>query len=120
MKVIIPMSGMSSRFSTAGYTIPKYLIEIDGKKVIEHIIDLYPKDSDFIFIINNKHENETDIVEVLEELVDNRIIATIPSHKKVQYFQYLLLKILLMMKNKSSSIIAISLCFGNMKNLKTL
>jgi len=86
MKVIIPMSGMSSRFSTAGYTIPKYLIEIDGKKVIEHIIDLYPKDSDFIFIINNKHENETDIVEVLEELVDNRIIATIPSHKKGPVF----------------------------------
>ena len=29
------MSGMSSRFGTAGYTIPKYLIEVDGKTVIE-------------------------------------------------------------------------------------
>ena len=48
------MSGMSSRFGTAGYTIPKYLIEVDGKTVIEHIIDLYPKDeTDFIFIVNN-------------------------------------------------------------------
>ena len=37
MKVVIPMSGMSSRFSAAGYSLPKYLIEIDGKKVIEHI-----------------------------------------------------------------------------------
>ena len=45
MKVVIPMSGMSSRFIAAGYTIPKYLIEVDGKTVIEHIIDLYPKDT---------------------------------------------------------------------------
>ena len=29
----------------AGYTVPKYLLEIDGKTVIEHIIDLYPKDT---------------------------------------------------------------------------
>ncbi len=36
------MSGLSSRFSNAGYTIPKFMIDIDGKKVIEHIIDLYP------------------------------------------------------------------------------
>jgi len=45
------MSGMSSRFTVAGYEIPKYLIEVDGKKVIEHIINLYPDDSEFIFII---------------------------------------------------------------------
>ena len=51
MKVVIPMSGQSSRFSSAGYTTPKHLIEIDGRKVIEHIIDLYPKDSEFVFII---------------------------------------------------------------------
>ena len=33
MKVVIPMSGLSSRFTSAGYTTPKHLIEIDGKKV---------------------------------------------------------------------------------------
>ena len=81
MKVIIPMSGMSSRFAAAGYDIPKYLIEIDGKKVIEHIVDLYPKDSDFVFIINDKHEQETDVVEVLHDLVENPVIVTVPCHK---------------------------------------
>ena len=69
------MSGMSSRFAAAGYDIPKYLIEVDGKKVIEHIIDLYPKDSNFVFIINEKHEKETDIVKTLfrvEDILTNR------------------------------------------------
>ena len=50
------MSGMSSRFSVAGYEIPKYMIEIDGKRVIEHIVNLYPPDSEFVFIVNDKAE----------------------------------------------------------------
>ena len=80
------MSGMSSRFSAAGYTVPKYLIEVDGKKVIEHIVDLYPKDSDFVFIINDKHKEETDIVNILEKLVTKKEIVTIPRHKKGPVF----------------------------------
>ena len=53
MKVVIPMSGMSRRFMDAGYTLPKYLLKIDGKTVIEHIIDLYPKDTEFVCILNS-------------------------------------------------------------------
>ena len=58
MKVIISMSGMSSRFTNAGYNVPKFMIEVDGKTVIEHIVDLYPIDSDFIFIINDEHAKD--------------------------------------------------------------
>lgn len=95
MKIIIPMSGMSSRFTAAGYKIPKYLIEVDGRTIIEHIIRLYPQDSEFIFIINDKHKNETNIVEVLDKLVKNKKIVTILSHKKgpvfsVSEFDYLI------------------------------
>lgn len=80
------MSGMSSRFSTAGYDIPKYLIKVDGKSIIEHIVGLYPKESEFIFIINDKHKNETNVVDVLDNLVDNKIIVTIPRHKNGPVF----------------------------------
>ena len=86
MKVIISMSGLSSRFSSAGYTIPKFMIDIDGKKVIEHIIDLYPKDSDFLFIINDKHAEDTDIINLLENGVDKKNIVVIPRHKKGPVF----------------------------------
>ena len=80
------MSGMSSRFTAAGYSIPKYLIEVNGKKVIEHIVDLYPKNSEFVFIINDKHEKETEILNVLEGIVENKTIVTIPQHKKGPVF----------------------------------
>ena len=86
MKVVISMSGLSSRFSNAGYTIPKFMIDIDGKKVIEHIIDLYPKDSDFLFIINDKHAEDTDIIKLLENSVDKKNIVVIPRHKKGPVF----------------------------------
>jgi dTDP-glucose pyrophosphorylase len=86
MKVIIPMSGMSSRFTSAGYSIPKFLIEIDGKLVIEHIVNLYPKDSEFVFIVNDNHEKETNVIEVLESLVENKTILVIGSHKKGPVF----------------------------------
>ena len=76
------MSGMSRRFSVAGYKDPKYLLEIDGMTVIEHIVNLYPKDSEFVFIINEKHAKETDVVEVLHSLVKDSIIITINQHKK--------------------------------------
>ena len=75
------MSGLSSRFTDAGYTIPKHLIEIDGKRVIEHIVDLYPEDSEFVFIINDKHEQETNVVEVLNNLVQDPVIITVATHK---------------------------------------
>jgi NDP-sugar pyrophosphorylase family protein len=86
MKVVIPMSGMSSRFADAGYTLPKYLIEVDGRKVIEHIVKLYPEDSEFVFIINDKHKTETDVVDILEKLVEKKTIVTIPRHKKGPVF----------------------------------
>ena len=82
MKVVIPMSGMSRRFMEAGYTIPKYLLEIDGKTVIEHIIDLYPKDTEFVCILNRKHHDETDVAGLLlHKLPDGSSIKVIDPHK---------------------------------------
>jgi NDP-sugar pyrophosphorylase family protein len=82
MKVIVPMSGMSSRFSAVGYQIPKYLIEVDGKPVIEHIVNLYPKDTKFAFILNEEHHKNTNIVDVLQSITKIPLIVVIPSHKK--------------------------------------
>ena len=35
MNIIITMAGMGSRFKKAGYNIPKYMIEVKGKKLFE-------------------------------------------------------------------------------------
>lgn len=86
MKVIIPMSGRSSRFTATGYNIPKYLIEVDGKPVIQHIIELYPKDSEFVFILNKEHATETEIIKILGDIVKDGYIFVIDNHKKGPVF----------------------------------
>ena len=83
MKVIISMSGMSSRFTNAGYTVPKFMIEVDGKTVIQHIVDLYPQDSEFLFIINDDHAKDMELCHYLDELdIDRLSICSVPVHKK--------------------------------------
>ena len=53
MKIIIPMSGIGNRFLKAGYKDIKPLIEVDGKTIVEHAIDIFPQEEDFIFICNS-------------------------------------------------------------------
>ncbi|PRC93970.1 sugar phosphate nucleotidyltransferase [Solimicrobium silvestre] len=55
MQIIIPMSGFGERFRRAGYSVPKPLIEIDGKPIVAHVIDMFPGEKDFIFICNQDH-----------------------------------------------------------------
>ncbi|MES2977755.1 MAG: NTP transferase domain-containing protein [Pseudomonadota bacterium] len=55
MQIVIPMSGFGERFRTAGYDVPKPLIEIDGKPIIAHVIDMFPAETDFLFICNQDH-----------------------------------------------------------------
>lgn len=82
MHIIIPMSGVGKRFVDAGYTVPKPLIEIDGKPIIEHVCNLFPGETKFTFICNAKHLAETNMRSILEGIQPNGNIIEIPNHKK--------------------------------------
>ena len=55
MQIAIPMSGFGERFRRAGYTTPKPLIEIDGKPVVAHVLDMFPGERDVVFVCNRRH-----------------------------------------------------------------
>lgn len=55
MKVLIPMAGAGSRFSRAGYTFPKPLIEVKGKPMIQVIVENLNIDAQHIFIVQKSH-----------------------------------------------------------------
>jgi NDP-sugar pyrophosphorylase family protein len=61
MQIVIPMSGTGERFRRAGYAIPKFLIKVEGKPIIEHVIDMFPEESKFIFVCSNAHLNDASI-----------------------------------------------------------
>ncbi|SVE52845.1 uncharacterized protein METZ01_LOCUS505699, partial [marine metagenome] len=52
MQIVIPMSGFGERFRRAGYSVPKPLIEVDGKPIIQYVIEMFPGEENFIFICN--------------------------------------------------------------------
>ncbi|WJV63242.1 hypothetical protein PCO86_04010 [Pectobacteriaceae bacterium CE70] len=83
IQVVIPMSGFGERFRRAGYSVPKPLIEIEGKPIIAHVIDMFPGETDFIFICNQEHLN--DPIYCMEEILQHycptgRILGIAP-HK---------------------------------------
>ncbi len=86
MKIVIPMSGIGKRFIDAGYKDPKPLIEVDGKPIIEHVVNLFPEEKDFIFICNSDHLRTTNMRQVLERIAPEGRIVEIPPHKKGPVF----------------------------------
>jgi NDP-sugar pyrophosphorylase family protein len=82
MHIIIPMSGIGKRFIEAGYKVPKPLIRVDKKTIIEHVCNLFPEEDKFTFICNSKHSADTNIKQVLQGIKPNANIIEIPNHKK--------------------------------------
>ena len=83
MQIIIPMSGFGERFRRAGYSLPKPLIPIDGKPIIAHVIDMFPGETDFLFICNQDHLDNPDyaVRATLERYCPTGHVVGIPSHK---------------------------------------
>jgi len=51
--IVIPMAGLSRRFSEAGYTLPKYMLSLDGESVFEHAVNSFKKyfpNTEFLFV----------------------------------------------------------------------
>lgn len=83
MQIVIPMSGFGERFRRAGFSVPKPLIEIDGKPIIGHVIDMFPGETDFIFVCNQLHLDEPDyrMEAILAERCPSGLVVGIPPHK---------------------------------------
>ena len=76
------MSGSGQRFLDAGYELPKPLIEVDGKAMIEHVIGLFPGETSFVFICNSRDIEKTNLADVLKRALPSGKIVQIPPHKK--------------------------------------
>jgi NDP-sugar pyrophosphorylase family protein len=73
INIIIPMAGKGSRFANAGYELPKPLIDVNNKPMIELVIEnLKPEiDHKFIFICQKEHLEKFTLREILIKKVEN-------------------------------------------------
>ena len=74
-QLVIPMSGAGSRFIAAGYQLPKPLIEIAGKPIIQHVLEMYPNWEEILFIVNSDHFDD----KMLN--LENKLLQLAPSAK---------------------------------------
>lgn len=82
MKIVIPMSGTGQRFLNAGYTDPKPLIPVDGKPIIEYVVNMFSGETDFVFVCNREHIAKTNMKEVLMRIAPtSKIVVT--EHRKL-------------------------------------
>ena len=78
VQIVIPMSGLGQRFVEAGYNDPKPLIQVDGKPIIEHVINLFPNEKNITFICNDKHLSETNMKDILLNICPYSKIFEVP------------------------------------------
>lgn len=58
MNVLIPMAGAGSRFEKAGYTFPKPLIDVNGKPMIQVVVDNLNIEANYIYIVQKSHRTK--------------------------------------------------------------
>lgn len=73
VQLVIPMSGVSRRFTEVGYTEPKSLLKIEGeKRMIEYVLNMFPNEKDVSFICNDKHLRETNMRQILQDICNKQ------------------------------------------------
>lgn len=82
INIVIPMAGHGSRFSKAGYELPKPLIPIHNKPMIEAVINnIKPKRQEyrFIYLCLKSHIDKYEIDKLLKTITPNCEIVIVDS-----------------------------------------
>jgi dTDP-glucose pyrophosphorylase len=68
LTVLIPMAGLGSRFAQNGYTLPKPLIDVDGRPMIQVVVDNLNIDANYIFVVQQEHLEKYNLKPILNSI----------------------------------------------------
>ena len=71
LNVVIPMAGAGSRFEKAGYTFPKPLIDVNGKPMIQVVVESMNMEATFIYIVQKSHREKYNLDTLLNLITPN-------------------------------------------------
>jgi HAD superfamily hydrolase (TIGR01509 family) len=75
--IVVPMAGLGSRFaSTGGYTRPKPLIDVEGKTMIQRVVENIGIRGRFIFIVQKEHRDIFHLQVLLDAIAPGCEIVT--------------------------------------------
>ena len=65
LNVLIPMAGLGSRFREAGYAFPKPLVEVDGKPMIQAVVESIGVKAKYTYIVQKDHYEKYNLLYLL-------------------------------------------------------
>jgi HAD superfamily hydrolase (TIGR01509 family) len=71
LNVLIPMAGAGSRFQKAGYTFPKPLIDVDGKPMIQVVVENLNIEANYIYVVQKEHREKFNLDTLLNLITSN-------------------------------------------------
>ncbi|HBJ2621741.1 glycosyl transferase family 2 [Clostridium botulinum] len=79
INIVIPMAGRGSRFANAGYELPKPLIDVHGRHMIEYVVkNVRPNmEHRFIFICLQEHLEKYDLENKLNDIAPGCVIVPV-------------------------------------------
>ena len=77
MNIVIPMAGAGKRFELAGFKDPKPLIMVNGKPMIEVVLENLKIDGNYIFIVQSEHNKKYNLKEFLSNICPKSVIVEI-------------------------------------------
>jgi HAD superfamily hydrolase (TIGR01509 family) len=77
LNVLIPMAGLGSRFAQQGYTFPKPLIDVNGKPMIQVVVENLNIDANYIFLVQKEHYEKYNLKHLLNLISPNCTIIQV-------------------------------------------
>jgi HAD superfamily hydrolase (TIGR01509 family) len=71
LQILIPMAGAGSRFQQVGYKLPKPLIEVHDKPMIQLVVENLNIDAKFIFLVQKQHYEQYNMKPLLKSITND-------------------------------------------------
>lgn len=79
LNILIPMAGNGSRFFQAGYTNPKPLIDVNGKTMIQTVVENLNIDAHYIYVVRSEHRIKYNLDFLLKSITPGCKIIEVES-----------------------------------------
>lgn len=75
LNVLVPMAGAGSRFERAGYALPKPLVDVHGKPMIQVVVENLGLDARFIFVVQKAHRAAHQLDGLLQRIAPGCVVV---------------------------------------------
>ena len=79
LNILIPMAGAGKRFEQAGYTFPKPLIDVNGRPMIQVVVDNLNIKANYIYVVQKEHREKYNLDTLLNLITPKCKIVEVES-----------------------------------------